>query len=230
MFLLRWMFLSHPFFRIVVLFLFSILLLSFSWLPADFEYWGKFIALGYVQGIAASFLASGVVLLLFTPLYFIKNNKPDRSLKTAVLLDDIDFLTQLTLPHRILSLVILLASFFFWKGYTDLESQIIFTLSLVNLLFYFKKVDSLTEKLNFLRFVENGVILLTSIGLAYALFYLSLLFIDNKKLISDPEALSNTTTSFVAIFSATVLAWYQEYLNRKMAKQKQTYASKKLTI
>ena len=123
---------------------------------------------------------SVVVINLCIPLYFAKCKKVDSATNTKSLLDEINFLSKLNWPRRILSFTLLIISFFFWKGYSDDEAQIIFTLSLINLIFYFKKVDSLTEKLNFLHFVENGIILLISTALAFVIYALSAAFVLNR--------------------------------------------------
>ena len=218
MLLLRWLILTHPIFRSMILIGFLGLLIGFPWLPRGIEEWGSFIAFGFNQAIAASFISAGVILLLSIPFYFFGNHHNPSSTSRIGLLNGYRFVLKWIWPHRVFSLIVLILGFIYFADLSESQAQIVFGLTLVSFFYYQRSADSVTLGLNFLRFIECGIILIVSAGLGFVVYahaYLVMLSGDSPKDLSSAQA---RLQSFLMIFCAAVQVLYQEYLARKLSR------------
>lgn len=216
MVLLRWLMLSQPIIRQILLVAFPLLLMLYPWLPETVSWWGAWIALGVVQGIASAFVGAAVVLFVAIPFYMYSRRQDLIHGSREELLHDDRFLTRLIWPQRIVGFAVLLYGFFSFADMSLFEIRVIFALTIWQFFSYVAYAPLLTQRLNFLRMIENGIILLVSVGLAVALGGLIIIALYPDWMPSTEESIG-----IGSLFCATIYMAYQEYLNRKHMKMAQ---------
>ena len=142
MLLLRWLLINHPVLRILLSCAFPVMLLIFPWLSPNVEKWFGFIAAGFVQSISAGLLGAGMILLVSTPFYFLFSTSNKKLDSRQQLLSDSDFVSKILWPHRIVSFALLVGSFIYFHNPSDIESVIVFVLTFLQFIYYFKKRDN----------------------------------------------------------------------------------------
>jgi hypothetical protein len=203
LFVLRWLFLSAPALRIVLLGMVCSLLLFFYWLPDDIKEIGSWISFGYLQSIAAAFLSASVILLMAMPTYALKENKTT--------ITDYVHISKWIWPHRILTIAVLIYGHLTFSNVHETEGKIIFGLSILQFLLYSTNISLMFQNLNIMRYVEAGIILIVAAGFG---IILSLYFVLISGKVNDP--FDDKGLQFLFIFCAFIMATYEIYLNRKL--------------
>jgi hypothetical protein len=216
MLLLRWLFLTHPVLRIFLSSAFPILLLIFPWLSPNVERWVGFIAAGFVHSIGAGFLGAGMVLLVSSPFYFLFPTSNKKLNSRQQLLSDSDFVSKILWPHRIVSFVLVIGSFFYFHDLSNIESIIILFMTLLQFINYFKKRDNVSQGLDFLCFVESGIILVVSAALGLIISIYLLLFMTEPSEVPSWNPMDDRGLRFLMLFCASIQSFYQIYLTRKL--------------
>lgn len=218
MLFIRWLFFNHPILRFFLSSAFPLMLLAFPWLSPEVERWVGFIALGFVQSIAAGLVGAGLVLLGSAPFYLIHSRASEKLNRRQRLLSDGVFVSKILWPHRIVSFSLVLGCYFYFHDLTNFESAIVFILTLVQFINYFLKIDSITESLDFLYFVESGVILVVSAALGLVLSMYGLLLFTEPSETPSWNPMDERGLRFLVLFCAAIQAFYQIYLTRKLEK------------
>ena len=218
MLLLRWLFISHPVLRIFLSSAFPVMLLIFPWLSPNVEVWVGFIASGFVQSISAGFLGAGMVLLVSSPFYVLFSTSSKKLNIRQKLLSDSNFVSKILWPHRIVSFVLVIGSFFYFHDLSDIESIIILGMTFLQFINYFKTRDNVSQGLDFLCYVESGIILVLSAALGLIISIYFLLFMTEPSEVPTWSPMDDRGLRFLMLFCAAIQSFYQIYLTRKLNK------------
>lgn len=218
MLLLRWLLINHPFLRIFLSCAFPVMLLIFPWLSPNVEKWFGFIAAGFVQSISAGFLGAGMVLLVSSPFYFLFSTSNKKLNSRQQLLSDSEFVSKILWPHRIISFVLVIGSFLYFHDLNNIESIIILIITSLQFINYFKKRDNISQRLDFLCYVESGIILVVSAGLGLIISIYLLLFMTEPSEVPSWNPMDERGLRFLILFCASIQSFYQIYLTRKLNK------------
>ena len=218
MLLLRWLLINHPVLRILLSCAFPVMLLFFPWLSPNVEKWFGFIAAGFVQSISAGFLGAGMVLLVSSPFYFLFSTSNKKLNSRQQLLSDSEFVSKILWPHRIISFVLVIGSFLYFHDLNNIESIIILIITSLQFINYFKKRDNISQRLDFLCYVESGIILVVSAGLGLIISIYLLLFMTEPSEVPSWNPMDERGLRFLVIFCASIQSFYQIYLTRKLNK------------
>ena len=216
MHLISWFFINHPVLRLILSSVFPIMLLSFPWLSPIVEKWVGFLATGFVQSIFVGLLGAGLVLLVSIPFYFLFSTSDKKLNSRQQLLSDNVFVSKILWPHKIVSFALLLGSFFYFQGLSEIESIIVFFLTFLQFIYYFKRRDNISQGLDFLFYVESGIILVVSAGLGLIISIFFLLFMTEPSEVPSWNPMDDRGLRFLAIFCAATQSFYQIYLTRKL--------------
>lgn len=219
MLLLRWLFLTHPVLRLFSSCCFPFMLLFYPWLSPSLDKWGGFLAAGFIQSISAAFLSAGIVLLFSSPFYVISSSSNKKlKLRHHQLLSDINFVSKILWPHRVLSFSLVIGSFFYFHDLSDIESIIILAITVLQFINYFKKRDNLSQGLDLLFFVESGIILTVSSALGLIISFCFLIFMTVPSEIPSWDPMDDRGLRFLIVFCAAIQSFYQIYLTGKLNK------------
>ncbi len=192
------------------------MLLIFPWLPPDGERWVGFLAAGFVQSIGAGFLGAGTVLLFSIPFYLFYSPLKKELNSRQKLLADSDFVSRILWPHRIVSFGLLIGSFFYFHNISEKESVMVLVLTLLQFIIYFKKRDNVSQTLDFLSYIESGIILVVSAALGLIISIYFILFMTEPKEDTIWIPMDDRGLGLLLIFCAAIQSLYQIHLNRKL--------------